>query len=285
MSEESKRVAHKIERKLFQQLVDLVFVHKWLADEDEALIELWNLCEFETEQNLMYSLVKRFNYLTSTELKRYGKEIAQHIVLEWQADKNTTFLVAISDKVKADGSQMMIQGIKDKFVEYDWSEERFINKIGDGLNSTKPGNTVILLDDFIGSGSTIERRVNWYRKKLKEKNINNVNLKVVALAGLEVSKNILNNLDLEYFLPVWINRGISDYFKNEELDLAIKDMLNLENKLAKEVGDEKLPSFGFLKSEALFAIESFNIPNNVFPIFWWPYLENYKRRKTLFHRI
>ena len=45
-------------------------------------------------------------------------------------------------------------------------------------------------------------------------------------------------------------------------------MLQLEQKLEHSQKFIYFP-FGKDKSEALFYIDEFNIPNNVFPIFWW----------------
>ena len=50
--------------------------------------------------------------------------------------------------------------------------------------------------------------------------------------------------------------------------------------------NKKRYKFGYEKSESLFVLENSNIPNNVFPVFWWPFnLEGERKRITIFKRL
>jgi hypothetical protein len=285
MEEELDRATQPIPHQVFKQLMKLTLMHRWLEKESQALTDLWNLCDIQSEQDLLFDLLSRFKYLDSSHLKEFGEEIATHIVTNWSLGPDDTKIVAVSDKKNADGSLMFIQSLKNKFDSFGWTEENFIKDIGEGARIAKKDSIVILADDFIGTGKTIQRRYDWYLNKLNERKVTGVNIKVVALAALNTSKVILNNLGIDYFIPLWLNKGISDHYKGNSLHKAVNDMLYLESLLEENFMGLKLPSFGFEKSEALFNIESFNIPNNVFPIFWWPVLKGSKRRNTLFKRI
>jgi len=283
MVEPLKRASSRIEHDTFVKLMKVTLEQEWLEDESEALIDLWNLCKFSSEQELVYSLLLRFKYIDSKELKRLGVQVANYILDSWQLPSKGTRIIAVSDKRNADGSQMFIQSLKNKFVESKWKEYNFINNIGDGQRLTRKNYNIILLDDFIGTGETIEKRVNWFKEKISGKV--NVSIRVVCLAAMEISRKKLDSMGLEYYSPIWLKRGISDYFKGSDLKDAIKDMKRLESEFEPRYNGQNLPSFGFKKSEALFTIEAFNVPNNVFPIFWWPVLKNYIFRKTLLKRL
>jgi hypothetical protein len=287
MEKELERAAQKINHEVYYQLVKLTLHHNWLEEESLALTELWNLCSKRSEQNLLYDLIYRFNYLNSSQLNKNGKIIADQIVKEWKLEREKTKVIAVSDNRNSDGSLMLIQSIKNKFASFGWSENNFINNIGEGSRIVNEDDNVILLDDFIGSGTKIQRRVNWIINKLSEREIKGVTLKVVALAALEIGIKKLDELKIDYFIPIWLKKGISDYYRGEDLESAVNNMLALEELLEAEFKRLKLPSFsfGYKKSEALFAIESFNVPNNVFPIFWWPVLKGMKERNTLFKRL
>ena len=279
------RVSKKIEHDDFVKLMKLTLNQSWLEEESEALIELWNLCKFESEQALVFELLMKFKYLTSPEIQKHGKEIADHILNKWNLPSKGTRIIAISDKRDADGSQMLIQSIKNKFTANNWKENNFINNIGDGQRLTRKNYNIVLLDDFIGTGDTVERRFKWFHKKITAKNKENVSIYVVCLAALDIAKSKLDLLGIEYYAPIWLKKGISDYFNAKDLVKAKKDMKRLESNFAPKYNGQHMPSFGYKRSETLFAIEAFNIPNNVFPIFWWPVLVNYQRRNTLFKRL
>ena len=80
-----------------------------------------------------------------------------------------------------------------------------------------------------------------------------------------------------------LKKGISDFYHEEDLEIKKNIMLTLESKLLKGRKSDYFP-FGYKKSESLFSIESYNIPNNVFPIFWWEKTEN-GYRNTMFKRV
>jgi len=279
------RANEKIDPESFYQLMRVTRKQSWLEDESKALIELWNFCEYNSERELIIDLLMRFYYLTSLELKRCGIKIAEYILQEWKLQSKDTLIIAVSDKSEADGSQMFIQSIKNKFILDEWSEKNFINNIGDGERATHDNFNVVLLDDFIGTGNTIVRRINWFKKIIDKKGKKNVSIRVVCLAALEIAAPKIDLLKIEYYSPIWLKKGISDYYKDEGLKKALEDMKRLESHFAPEYRGKLLPRFGYEESEAIFTVEAFNVSNNVFPVFWWPALMNYELRNTVFRRL
>lgn len=276
-----------IDPALFKKLVRLMMDLPWLEPSSEELAMLWNLCDTSSEEQLIEQLLKRFMHVDSAHLRKLGEKCAAEVYDEWGLRPNDTLIVATSDSSKADGSQMFIQNMKNKFTGYGgWTEANFCNRIGDSVPRLGKIVNIVLVDDFIGTGNTMSRRVKWYQGKVDKKGLTDkVRLFVISIAAMEISCTVLDELGIDYFCTIWLKKGISDFYKDNELTDAISDMNKLEYKLEPEVAGRKLQNFGWGRSEALFALESFNVPNNVFPVFWWPELKPGKKRKTIFMRL
>ena len=275
----------------FFKLSGLLKKQIWLEDVFEALIELWNLCEYKDEQKLIYQLLLNFLCLDSRKVKNYCKDISIHVCDEWGINSESTKIVALCDEENPDGSQFFIQILKNKFADRNnWTERNFVNNlasIGKAAYQLENGQNLILIDDFIGTGNTVERKIKWLKSKIKEKNKYDIKIFLVSLACMQEALNIIKSLEIEFFTPKISKKGISDYYKGEILKDNIGNMKNLESKLHPIYKNWRLLnfSFGYGKSETLFAIEGLNVPNNVFPIFWWPLLMEERKRKTILKRI
>jgi hypothetical protein len=101
--------------------------------------------------------------------------------------------------------------------------------------------------------------------------------------GLE---NFIKETQLEVFTPTPLKRGISDHNSEEVANHKKLLMKQLEQKLSPKFRKLRMSdhSLGYKGSESLFNIHEFNCPNNVFPIFWWPILNDNVHRKTIFSR-
>ncbi|GAK95510.1 hypothetical protein JCM19294_2292 [Nonlabens tegetincola] len=82
--------------------------------------------------------------------------------------------------------------------------------------------------------------------------------------------------------------------KGTELGYELKDrakvreqIVQMETILSDKIKKRYLKdhSLGWGKSEALFTWTRFNIPNNVYPIFWWRRYKDNTNRKVMFNRV
>ena len=282
---------NKMNPKDFIKLYTLAKEQNWLEDVFIALIELWNLCENNSEQNLIYELLLKFLCLDSKKINNYCKDISKHVCDEWSINSESTKIVALCDEERPDGSQFFIQILKNKFADRNnWTEINFENNltsIGKASYQLKNGQNLILIDDFIGTGNTVERKIKWLKSKIKEKNKYDIKIFLVSLACMQDALYIIKSLKIEFFTPIFLKKGISDSYKGEILKNNIDNMKNLESKLHPIYKNWRLLNFnfGYGKAESLFAIEGVNVPNNVFPIFWWPLLSEERKRNTILKRI
>lgn len=279
---------YKLEFNDFQRLLILHKKFDWLFQNSEGLYDLWSICENENQKKLVENLINNFTYTTSKELNESGEEIANLIEKKWLLKPSNTFLVAKCDDRKPDGSQAFLQSLKNKF-SYEWEGKNFYNNLLEAVHKIEHNSNIILVDDFIGTGETIKSKYKYFVKKLNERKIENYNIKIVSFAAMEFSKTRLDSLiGVDYHSALWLKKGISELISEaKEQRVAISEMRNLENSLSETYKNLNLTkhSFGYKGSESLFTLESFNIPNNVFPIFWWPQLKNKTYHKTIFRRL
>ena len=290
-TEELSKSSDKMNSEDFYKLSDLLKKQIWLEDVFEALIELWNLCEYKDEQKLIYQLLLNFSCLNSKKANNYCKDISIYICDKWGINSESTKIVALCDEERPDGSQFFIQILKNKFADRNnWTERNFVNNlasIGKAAYQLENGQNLILIDDFIGTGNTVERKIKWLKSKIKEKNKCDIKIFLVSLAYMQDALNVIKSLKIKFFSPVKLKKGISDCYDGEILINNIHNMKNLESKLHPIYKNLHLSSFnfGYGKAESLFSIEGLNVPNNVFPIFWWPMLMNGRKRNTILKRI
>ena len=93
---------------------------------------------------------------------------------------------------------------------------------------------------------------------------------------------------MTYHAGVWLEKGLlSDFLTGDALTKAKADIRALEAKLHETWKGRPLSlfSFGYGKSEALFYLEPYNVPNNVFPVLWWPPLKNNTDRRVVLKRL
>lgn len=288
---ELPKSSDKMNREDFIKLSNLLKIHIWLEDVCGALVELWNLCEYKNEQDLLFELLRRFKFLNSKMVNKNSESISEIICDKWKLKSQSTIIVALCDDNKPDGSQYLIQILKSKFADRNgWAGNNFLNNsstIGQATYRLKDDQNLILIDDFIGTGNTVRRRIKWLESKIKEKNKCNIKIFLVSLACMQGALNVIESLEIEFFAPIILKKGISDYYEGEKLKNKIQNMENLESKLYPIYKNLHLLdfNFGYGKSESLFAIEGLNVPNNVFPIFWWPLLREEKKRNTILKRI
>jgi len=278
------RLNDKINSEDFSRLLNLHIKYKWLENEHKAVFDLWCLTDNDIQKKLIEKLMSNFLHVDSARLNKYGIIIAAKIENEWNLNAQNTFLVATCDEREPDGSQMLIQSLKNKFTR-EWKGINFFNSIVVGANEINCDSNIILVDDFIGTGITITKKTKYLNETLSKRGITNYTIRIISIAAMEFSIENLDLLNVEYFSCEWLKKGINEHIPLIERNIYIEAMEMLENKLLKKHGSKRMPKFGFKRSESLFDIEAFNVPNNVFPIFWWPYLKDKKERRTILRRV
>lgn len=271
----------------FEKVIGLQLNYRWLNFQKTALAELWMLTENDDDRDLIEFLIKNLFYVDSDIVNMASIEFVRQIEDVWKFSPENTIITAICDNSNPDGSQNIVQCMKNKFSSSKgWRENNFSNSIAVTVKELlKEDINIVLVDDFVGTGYTFYRLYNWLLDKVNKQIEGKALIKTMSLACMEFAKENISQITDTHYSYIWLKKGIEELAPEIDKERFRKSMELLESKLQQRLYGKKLPKFGFEKSESLYAFENYNIPNNVFPIFWWPKLKEGRERNTIFKRI
>lgn len=169
-------------------------------------------------------------------------------------------------------------------------EDHIYGNMNELKTKIKNNMTILIFDDFIGTGNKIIRKYNWLKEVIDEEldvDINTITICFLSHAAMMFGIDRLQNetnCKISVYMP--LEQGISGQYPVDEVDKKIKLMGVLEEKLSDTFGKKALEDYklGYSGSESLYFAENTNCPNNVFPIFWWKQLRSGQKHETLLHR-
>ena len=258
--------------------VGLQLRYRWLWERSNKLDDTIEkvVKPVDGAKRLFAKLIRRFKYLDHAQAQECIKAIAFHIKETWKCDQNTTLIMPVCKKTNRhpDGSLKMVYDLRTALGG--WKNNMIINYFDAKDPHVTAGNNVILCDDFIGSGSTMEKRIDWIKNNMSP----NAKLYVVSFACMQAAKeSILGKTGVYVFSPIWLDKGIKD----ESGDSV---MLSMEALLSPKYNKEDMEkcTLGYGKAGSLYFNEDYRIPNNVYPIFWWGSLADGRELNSLFLR-
>lgn len=251
----------------------------------DALSELYRMCDSEDQLNLVTSLLKRFDYVDANRYTYLLDQMADYIYNIGYPEKEKA-ITAITIKKDADSSQEILQHIKVVLgIKFGHRvlDSNLLNEENLSRNYQLGCKHFIAIDEFAGTGSTIVERFNRFKKL----NLKHATIEFCIMSGMEDALIHVQNKGIRIKIFNMLRKGISEYYPTEEIPSKLNYMYALERKLAEKIHKIKLEdhSLGFRQSESLYYKFLGNVPNNVFPIFWWKEYAGNKTRKTLFTRV
>jgi hypothetical protein len=268
------------------KIFSLYSKQSWLIEKEDQLLELFLFCETAQKKQLIIQLLNDFHYLDQKVLNNYLSQIADFIINDSKFNEETTQVASITFDDEADSSQKVIDYVKMPLFRQGWYNVKLVNRFGATVKNYREGRKqIIFIDEFVGSGQTIIGRIKQLRNDIGK----DFELKFCFIAGMDHGIKRIEEQGFEVFCPLRLPKGISDRFKDVELEAALNEMEKLEEKLAPSINGFNLSSysFGFNRAEALYSLEGCegNTPNSVFPIFWWPRDISDNKRDTLLTRF
>lgn len=261
-----------------------------LKNKDLVLGELYRLCDDNRQRKLIQDLIRNFHYMVDDEYSKALQSMAEHI-LSLGYDPSRTAIVSFALEDSPDGSQAVLQELK-----------LYISIVSQDRNLSENHNYLLLsrfdkieryynkgyrhfiaVDDFSGSGQTVIMRHEKFEKlKLKDASID-----FCVIAVMKDALNKIRNKNIPFWHKIAMDKAISDHYSGQESIDNINSMLALEQKLAATVNRKNLADFslGYRRSESIFTRKNRNIPNNVFPLFWWKRYADNSHRLTMFTRV
>lgn len=276
------RSSVRLSRDTFTTLFSLTENQPWLKEKQLPLTELIDDCTQQEQQLLICELLQRFTFLDGSDFQAAIQGIADYI----QNDLGLTAAdcsIAASDNGRfADSSHLIVYSLKaSKWKSQGWNTTSFVSSLTELVRSSAKGN-LIIVDEFIGTGETAEKKVKWLRDQLVGKG-ENPKIYFAVVAGMEAGiKRVCASVD-GIFSAYKLPRGISDAYPDAEVQRNIDAMKAMEATLGVEGRRGKISkhSLGYKGSEALYSRANGNTPNNVFPIFWWEVRKDGSLRSTV----
>jgi len=254
-----------------------------LNGKDESLLELYRLCDHDFQRNLLKKLLINFDCFDDDIYNLALIEMASYII-DLDYPKEKTAIVALCHDSNADSSQAILQDIKVPLARLSGTTYKTINRFDKIRKAYNEGYRYFIgIDEFSGSGGTVINRFNDFVRQ----NYSGAMINFCIMAGMLRAKDLAENNNVPIHIVYQMKRGISDYYNDEDLVNNMRWMYDLENKLAFQIEDTDLRDYhmGYQQSESLFVRLNRNVPNNVFPVFWWKAYANKNRRLTLFDRV
>lgn len=266
----------------FGQIFGLTAKQPWLATKYEEVLSLHNECDSEAKLSLILDLIGRFTYISGDQVELSAAQIRRVIETDWGLDPSDTAISTKNIDDQNDSSVAVHYHMQSQFAAGSkaWSTDNFILKLTEAVENPNIKN-IVLIDDFSGSGFSLEKFVRWIEKRADgakaEKNVY-----ACFFCTMQATWDRDYPASLKKLFSVrTLSKGIADFYKETAPQMTA---------LMKEI-ESSIPDFpdgyslGYEASETLYISQGFNMPNNNFPIFWLKSTKNGVARKPLFHRL
>lgn len=256
---------------------------------DAAIVDMLQPCRNEDDYTLIYELFQQLNDNIVDNARCYDLlcEMAMAIKKNEKEGEHTALCVMRTKNDKdADGSQAIINELKMPLaltVDFKYTYSAVCFDDIEWLYNKKGFRHFVVVDDFIGSGKTVEARYRYFLNR----HFADATISFYFLVGMAKGISYCKNRSIPVHCCKIMHKGISGHYRKEELLKRIWSMRYLESQLGSESGETKLKenSWGYGHAEALYCRQFGNIPNSVFPIFWWNKNIDGAERKSVFTRV
>ena len=268
----------------FDRSLDLFEKQRWLRARREEFKVLLSECKSADERLLIIELlsetilidIKRYFSLFE-ELRAYFEESLGYSAFD-------SIFVSSNSADRVSSSHEALYQMRNAGWRSEAPASNFLVEFAGAVKKLKVKKHLVLVDDFIGSGKTILKALNWFDKEFEAKDINPT-VTVLSISGCREGIERIQAAGRTCFCAVTVPKGISDRWAEPELTEKKQIMETLEARLQSRSAEKAFEKyrFGWGRQEAVFVRERGRTPNNVFPIFWWSYVSG-KSRQTVMER-
>lgn len=256
-----------------------------LSGKQDQLREIYHLCDSDAQRDLIYRLLVDFYLMDDSVYNMCILSIADTIMQTGIQETDIVIMAMCSDH-QLDSSQEVAKDIVFALGMKGWTRVQSCNRVDRFMKYYQQGyRHFFVVDDFIGSGHTLSIRSSNFMNQLKS---NPYDLQFFFVAGMEDAINTCIANGERVFCTFKMKKAISHLnLDDKQKSLYATAMNELESKLSETVNSTQLVDykFGYRASESIFCRHNKNIPNNVFPIFWWKAYKDKSFRETMFTRL
>lgn len=273
-------------RAIFQSALRLIGEQRWLGAKDREFTELLEACPSDLHRQMLIDLLGRTTYVSASEYVELINAMREHVETVWCLDPKTTLFVSSNNKDHIDSSKEVLNQLKSGlWTDPAWKKQQFYVSFRPAIQAAKDGDTLVVADDFVGSGESMLKALKWFADAAADAGIS-VDLRVLTAAGCEEGISNIQAAGYAVQCMTPIKKGLSDYLTGQALVDALSRMNELEDILETEIDKRvKFSDFrlGWRQQQAVYVRHGGNTPNNVFPVFWWRKLKN-RTRNPVMHR-
>ncbi|MDO8774836.1 MAG: hypothetical protein Q7K57_40245 [Burkholderiaceae bacterium] len=242
-----------------------------------GIVGLMNECDTTGKFGVVEHVLKKLAYMRSNDLQLGAAKAAQVICQSWGLQPNNTLIAGLAEPSKTCGSSAYVRAIENE-LDRAWATK--IHTVFKSAFRHKEENTnLVLVDDFIGTGNKMKDRITRLKENPKTEDYA---IYVVSFGGMcdgidLITKTSCNAVEIYHKLDKCISVGLS-------AEVASEYTARMKEMEARIFATPGRYCFGYMQSEAAFYLESFNIPNNNFPILWSETYADSSPRASLFTR-
>jgi len=253
----------------FEKTLVLMERQPWLRRRRREYLDL--LKEFPNPElrSLIIDLLQETIWIDLSQYFDSFNQIKSHVENDWDIDFENCVFVSANGEGRIASSHEALHQLRNESWEASIAPGKFVNKFSEAAELLTEGGCLIIVDDFVGSGGTICKVIDWFEKEF-EKAEKTVRIFVVTVSGCREGIERLTEKAADCFCAHRVPKGISDRWSGDDLTNALSAMDEMENQL-QERSRRSIDKFrlGWGRQEAVFYRERGSTPNNVFPIFWW----------------
>lgn len=274
-------------REIFAASMNLLQKQVWLFQKSAEFAALLAECPSDHHRQMIIDLLARTTYVSAGRYVDIINQMREHVETVWNLTPANTLFVSSNNKDHIDSSKEVLNQLKSSaWTSPAWKKQQFHVAFSSAIEAAKNGYTLVIADDFVGSGGSMLKALDWFVKEADNKKIS-IDLRVLTAGGCEEGVSTIVNKGYTVKCMLTIKKGLSDYLSGALLSDALSQMKELEDALAAKIkggagfGNYRL---GWGKQEAIYVRQGGNTPNNVFPIFWWRQLKHGNVRSPIMHR-
>lgn len=267
------------EEEKLNRLFSILLKIKWINSERfrNGVIGIIKECESEEQFEVIDHVLSNLKYHKSSDLEEAGITSAAKITESWGLVPQNTNIVGLADKNATCGSTAYLRAIE-IHLSRSWGDSIYTN-FDSAFRHRKDKENLVLVDDFVGTGEKLSRKIS---ALLNNPKTANYKIHILVFAGMNFGIEALRSLvNDSIYTHITLDKCLSTIQPREVAEKFISHMRDLERKIFTKSGDYSL---GYKQSEAAFFLEASNIPNNNFPILWWDKYADNTERATLFTR-
>ncbi|MBJ2246453.1 phosphoribosyltransferase-like protein [Pseudomonas haemolytica] len=270
----------------FNTILNLIARQPWIGEKTSELSHvLYEECKCANSREMLIKILDNFSYLSAQEYSEKLNLLAEEVMSEAGYEDNAQ-IVAMAADSGPDSSQELLYNLKYIFTKRGWHSFCGVNTFGAALKifNRTGRKTIYVIDDFVGSGKTVIGRHKALTSVFTNAGVTDFSIAFKVLVSTLHGFEAVRAAGIEISAQLTIKKAIDEFFPEEIAAQYRSLMEDLESGLSQDYEGIELPKLGYNGAQAAYCREAANTPNSVFPIFWWPFYIDNKKRKTMLHR-